>query len=164
MFIQMAKHPIHGRLHSLARRPMTIPVVLDPLPSRFAQLACQVTLIQGADRTKFSVFLQTRGRLPLNARFAMDVDHLDKDVLIVRVGVRRPFISLRGGDSYLADLIMKRYAACWALLGRFIDKLHKGSLKFFIHDAGCHGSSSLSSLVLLTGHSGLGSDNYNLVF
>jgi hypothetical protein len=114
----MLKPNIHGRLHSLAGKPTTISIFLDALPSRFAQLACQVTLIQGANRTKFSVFLQTRGRRPLNTRFAMDVDHLDRDILILRVGVRRPFISLRGGDSHLADLIMKRYAPSWALLSQ----------------------------------------------
>ena len=85
-----------------------------PLRSRFIKLACQVSVMQGAGRTNFSVFLRARGRVPLTEHFAMDLRHLCRDVVIMRVGVRKAFINFRGGDCHLADLILKRYVACEA--------------------------------------------------
>jgi hypothetical protein len=83
-----------------------------PLRSRSTRLACQASVMQGAGRTNFSVFLRARGRLPSKAHFAMTHQHLRGGVIIMRVGTRKAFVNFRGGDIHLADLVMGVYVTC----------------------------------------------------
>jgi hypothetical protein len=70
---------------------------------------CLCTVVRRGKITQFVVFFKCHHRLPLNLNLpAICNSCIRGDVIVMRVGVRTPFVNFRGQDSLMSHWLVKR--------------------------------------------------------
>jgi hypothetical protein len=79
---------------------------------------CQVTILEGSSRYQFTIFFKNHCRLALNLTLPRNTDGVRNtrqrgpffrgDLVILKTGVRKPFVNMGGRESAIADYAAKR--------------------------------------------------------
>src|SRR3954453_18283374 len=131
-----AKHiHLRGRLYPSAGRckpvQALVPVRVDankyfPIPEGLFQHAsiqpyihnCQVTILEGTSRYQFTIFFKNHCRLAPNLALPRNPNGVHNtrqwgpyfrgDLVILKTGVRKPFVNMGGRETAIADYAAKR--------------------------------------------------------
>jgi hypothetical protein len=136
IYVQAKELYLRGRLYPSTGgcKPVQalVPVRVDanryfPIPEGLFRQAsiqpfihnCQVTILEGSARYQFTIFFKNHCRLspnlslprnPLRVRNQRQEGPFFRgDLVILKTGVRKPFVNLGGRESTIADYAAKRY-------------------------------------------------------
>jgi hypothetical protein len=80
--------------------------------------SCQVTILEGSSRFEFAIFFKNHCRLAPNLSLARNLECVRNprqegpffrgDLVILKMGVRKPFVNIRGHETRIADYAAKR--------------------------------------------------------